>query len=112
MPVIYPKKIRRKMLDIDLNLLKKAIEEDGFMFVRDSGFRKDDEPFKNSNYLFYRNHDKKISLRVGYDYPLFGKNDVIFEICYATDDCSWWMDVTPDCRKNKWRKVMRKYQTK
>ena len=109
MPVFYPKKIRRQLADIDLNLLKKAIIEDGFKFVRDGGFRKDDKPFKFSNYLFYRNDETKTSIRVGYNYPLLGNNDVVFEICYATDDCSWWTDITPDCREKKWRKVMRKY---
>ena len=39
MPIIYSKRIRRNMANIDLNLLKKAIVEDGFKFIRDGGFR-------------------------------------------------------------------------
>lgn len=107
MPVIYPKKIRQKFNNIDLELLKKAIIEDGFEFVRDGGFRPEDEPFKYSNYLFYTNKSTGESLRVGYNYPLFGKDNKVFEIMYAGKGCTWWTDVTPDMRKAKWRKVMR-----
>ena len=96
------------MASIDLNLLKKAIVEDGFKFIRDGGFHKNDKPFKFSNYLFYHNDDTNISLRVGYSYPFIGKHNLVFEICYALDDHSWWTDITPDCRQNKWRKVMHK----
>ena len=109
MPIIYPKRIRRRFTDIDLELLKKAILDDGFEFVRDGGFRKEDKPFKFCNYLFYKNPKTGILLRVGYDYPIIGKENVIFEICYAEKNHNWWIDVTPDCRQNKWRKVMRKY---
>ena len=108
MPIIYSKRIRRNMANIDLNLLKKAIVEDGFKFIRDGGFRKDDKPFKFSNYLFYRNDETNTRLRVGYSYPFYVKHDLVFEICYATGDNSWWTDIIPDCRQNKWRKVMRK----
>ena len=108
MPKIYTKNIRRHMANIDINLLNKAIIEDGFKFIRDGGFRKDDKPFKFCNYLFYHNDETNTSLRVGYSYPFIGKHDVVFEICYSTDDHSWWTDIIPDCRQNKWRKIMRK----
>ena len=109
MPVIYPKKIRRRFANIDLELLKKAILDDGFEFVRDGGFGKDDEPFKFCNYLFYKNSKTGMALRVGYDYPILGNENVVFQICYVKKNHNWWTDVTPDCRQNKWRKVMRKY---
>ena len=35
MPKIYKKNIRRNMANIDINLLNKAIIEDGFKFIRD-----------------------------------------------------------------------------
>ena len=108
MPKIYPKNIRRNMANIDINLLNKAIIEDGFKFIHDGGFHKDDKPFKFCNYLFYHNDKTNTSLRVGYSYPFIGKHDVVFEICYSTDDHSWWTDITPDCRQNKWCKIMRK----
>lgn len=108
MSIIYSKRIRRNMANIDLNLLNKAIVEDDFKFIRDGGFHKDDKPFKFCNYLFYYNDETNTRLRVGYSYPFIGKQDLVFEICYATDGDSWWRDITPDCRQNKWRKVMHK----
>ena len=109
MPIIYPKRIRRRMADIDLNLLKQAILDEGFEYVRDGGFRPEDEPFKFSNYLFYYNPTTKMSIRVGYNYPMFGTNDKVFEIMYAKCGDQWWTDITPDCRQYKWRKIMRCY---
>ena len=46
-------------------------------------------------------------LRVGYDYPILGNENVVFQICYVKKNHSFWSDVTPDCRQNKWKKVMR-----
>ena len=110
MPVIYPAKIRRKMANIDLELLKQAILDEGFKFLRDGGFRPEDEPFKFSNYLFYSNPKTGTQLRIGYDYPTFSKYDMVFEICYVNAGDEWWTDITPDCRQKRWRKIMRNYK--
>ena len=112
MPIIYPTKIRRRMSNIDLDLLKQAILDEGFEFVRDGGFRPEDEPFKFSNYLFYHNPKTGMGIRVGYDYPIFGKYDRVFEIMYAKKEDQWHTDITPDCRQPKWRKIMRDYNNK
>ena len=53
MPIIYPKNIRRKFRSLDLDKLKNRLIELGYEFIRDGGFRPEDEPFKFSNYLFY-----------------------------------------------------------
>lgn len=108
MPVIYPAKIRKRMNNIDLELLKKAILDEGFEFVRDGGFRPEDEPFKFSNYLFYRNKTG-VRLRIGYNYPMIVNRNVVFEIMYSRPGDSWWRDITPDCRQVKWRKIMIDY---
>lgn len=105
MPVIYPSKIRKRMNDIDLELLKKAILDDGFEYVRDGGFRREDEPFEFSNYLFYHNPNTEMGIRVGY----WRGSKIVFEITYVKKEDNWWTDITPDCRKEKWRKIMRSY---
>ena len=106
MPVVYPKSIRRKLNSLNLEKVKKSLLDGGYEFTREGGFRPEDEPFKFCNYLFYRNNQSKIDVRVGYYYPwLTANKDVIFEICYATPNMRCWTDVTPDFRKSKWRKV-------
>ena len=109
MPIIYPKRIRDRFHDINLELLKQAILDDGFEYIRDGGFRPEDPPFTFSNYLFYHNPTTKMSIRVGYNYPFLNKYDTVFEIMWAKEGDSWWTDITPDCRKKKWRKIMRSY---
>lgn len=110
MPIYYPAKIRRRFADIDLELLTKAILNDGFVYIRDGGFSPDDEPFKYSNYRFYKHPKTGMRLRIGYDYPIICGYDKVFEICYCEKNDTWWTDITPDCRKTKWRKIMKKYQ--
>lgn len=113
MPIIYPKKIRMAFKSIDLEVLKNEIINNGFTFVRDGGFRVEDEPFKFSNYLFYINNENGMRLRIGYNYPLLmltgNERNVIFEICYCPKDYGWWISITPDFRKNKWRIISDKY---
>lgn len=113
MPVIYPAKIRRALKSIDLEVLKNEIINNGFIFVRDGGFRPEDEPFKFCNYLFYEHPETGMNLRIGYDYPilLMNKNPrgIIFEICYCPKNHGWWTDITPDFRRTKWRKISDKY---
>ena len=105
MPVIYPKRIRRKFHSLNLDKVKDSLNRQGYVFIRDGGFRPEDEPFKFSNYLFYRNEETKIDIRIGYNYPLFGSKDSIFEICYATPEMRWWIDVTPNFHKAIWKEV-------
>ena len=61
MPIIYPKNIRRKFKSLDLNKLKNRLIELGYEFIRDGGFRPEDEPFKFSNYLFYEHPEIGLS---------------------------------------------------
>lgn len=114
MPVIYPKKIRKALKSINLEVIKNEIINNGFTFIRDGGFRPEDEPFKFSNYLFYINNETGMRLRIGYDYPLLklrgDERNVIFEICYCPKDRGWWIDITPDFRQTKWRKISDNYK--
>lgn len=114
MPVIYPKKIRKAFRTIDLEVLKNEIINNGFTFIRDGAFRPEDEPFKFSNYLFYINNETGMNLRIGYNYPLLKLNgnerEVIFEICYCPKNYGWWLDITPDFRKNEWRIISDNYK--
>lgn len=105
MPIIYPKSIRRKFASLNLEKVKKILANEGYKFVRDGGFRPEDEPFKFSNYLFYENPETHVKVRVGYNYPLIGNKNVIFEICYAKPTNNWWRDVTPDFSKNIWKEA-------
>ena len=105
MPVIYPKAIRRKFQSLNLEKVKESLLNKGYEFVRDGGFRPEDEPFKFSNYLFYKNPETHVKVRVGYNYPLIGNKNIIFEICYAKSTDNWWRDVTPDFSKNIWKEV-------
>lgn len=109
MPKIYPKKIRKALQSIDLEILKNEIINNGFTFIRDGGFRPEDEPFKFSNYLFYEHTETRMKIRVGYDYPILNRRNVVFEICYCPKDHEWWTDITPDFRKNKWRIISDRY---
>lgn len=110
MPVIYPKQIRRKLSSLNLEKVKESLADNGYEFMRDGGFRPEDEPFKYCNYLFYRNNQSKIDIRIGYYYPwITADRNIIFEICYATPGMKCWTDVTPDFRKPKWRKVSNLY---
>ena len=113
MPVVYTSKIRENLQSIDLNLLKTELNMLGYNFIRDGAFTESMEPFKHCNYLFYQHPESKIQIRIGYDYGV-GKTkensyDWIFEICYSDPCESSWRDVTPDFRKNKWRKISCKY---
>ena len=105
MPIIYPKRICRKFSSLNLNKIKDSLINHGYRFIRDGGFRPEDEPFKFSNYLFYEHPQTKVMIRVGYDYPLFSNKDLIFEICYAKPGMEWWRDVTPDFRQDIWKEV-------
>ena len=110
MPVIYPKAIRRKFSSLNLEKVKESIKKNGFEFVREGGFRPEDEPFKFSNYLFYSNNETGVKMRIGYDYPLIGDKNIIFEICYANIGDSYWNDVTPDFSRNCWKEVSDWYE--
>ena len=105
MPIIYPKSIRRKFASLNLEKVKKSLDNEGYKFIRDGGFRPEDEPFKYSNYLFYKNPETQVAVRVGYNYPIFNDKNNIFEICYAKSTDNWWIDVTPDFRKDDWKEV-------
>ena len=105
MPVIYKKSIRRKFSSLNLEKVKESLINKGYEFIRDGGFRPEDEPFKFSNYLFYKHPKTNVEIRVGYNYPIFGNKNIIFEICYATPKIRWWVDVTPDFRRPEWRNV-------
>lgn len=113
MPIIYPKKIRRKFKSLELDILKNRLIELGYKFIRDGGFKPEDEPFKFSNYLFYEHPETGMNIRIGYDYPILFLNknpkNIIFEICYCPKGNGWWMDITPDFRQTKWRKISDKY---
>ena len=110
MPIIYPKKIRKKLHSLNLEKVKESLIKNGYKFIRDGGFRPDDEPFKFSNYLFYRNPETQIDVRVGYDYPIFGNKNHIFEICYATPTIRWWTDITPNFSQTCWKEVSDWYE--
>jgi len=105
MPVIYPKSIRRKFHSLNLDKVKASLTSKGYEFIRDGGFRPEDEPFIYSNYLFYYHPNTQVSVRVGYNYPIIGDRNVIFEICYAEPNRQWWSDVTPNFSKNVWKEV-------
>jgi hypothetical protein len=113
MSVIYSKKIRDKLNSISLTLLKEELKCCGFTFVRDGGFRTEDEPFKFSNYLFYKHHNNEMMVRIGYEkFPMMTDTDYdfpIFEICFCSKDETWWHDITPDFRENKWKKISKIY---
>lgn len=105
MPVFYPKAIRRKFSSLNLEKVKESLKKNGFVFVREGGFRPKDKPFKFSNYLFYSNKETRVNIRVGYNYPLMGTKNHIFEICYAKIGDSWWTDITPNFSKNCWKEI-------
>ena len=105
MPVIYPKAIRRKFQSLNLDKIKESLINKGYQFIREGGFRPEDKPFKFSNYLFYRNPNTGVQIRIGYNYPLLGNRNTIFEICYATPEMQWWIDITPNFSRNNWREV-------
>lgn len=102
MPIIYKKKIREALASIDIEKLKNEILSRGFMYIREGGFRKEDEPFKFSNYIFYTHPDSKMKIRIGHNTWL---NNALFEISYCPDGGEWWISITPDFRKAEWRKV-------
>jgi hypothetical protein len=104
MPVIYKKKIREALASIDIEKLKNEILCRGFEYIREGGFKKEDEPFKFSNYIFYTHPDSKMRIRIGHHKELW-MNNAVFEICYCPDGMKWWTDITPDFRKAEWRKV-------
>lgn len=106
MPILYPTRQRRRLKAVDLEKLKQKLLDLGYKFIRDGGFRPEDEPFKWCNYLFYKHPEKEWSVRIGYDYPLLGRNNVIFEICYAKPGDNWWRDIIPDYRKQLWKDVL------
>ena len=113
MPIIYPKNIRRKFKSLDLNKLKNRLIELGYEFIRDGGFRPEDEPFKFSNYLFYEHPETGMKIRIGYGFPMIkNSNNTIFEICYCKKGnvYEWWTDVTPDFREHQWRIISNLYK--
>ena len=105
MPIIYTKRDRKRLQAVDLEKLKLKLLELGYEYIRDGGFRQEDEPFKWCNYLFYRNQETKRSIRIGYEYPWFAKDNAVFEICYANDGDGWWIDILPDYRKEIWKSI-------
>ena len=105
MPVIYPSRIRKKLHSLNLEKVKDSLTKNGYTFIRDGGFKKEDKPFKFCNYLFYIHPETKTVIRVGYDYPLFGNRNIIFEICYAKNDQQWWTDVVPNFSRTCWKEV-------
>lgn len=105
MPIIYKTRERRRLHAVNLEKLKNKLIDLGYKFIRDGGFRPEDEPFKYSNYLFYKHPATEKSIRIGYNYPLIGNKNVIFEICYAKKGDGWWTDTIPDYRKKVWRDV-------
>lgn len=113
MPKIYSQKIRKALKSLNLTILKKEIELLGYDFIREGHYSKDKEPFKFCNYLHYLHPETKVALRIGYNYGILHDKetslDLIFEICYATENTQWWIDVTPDFRQTKWRKISNKY---
>lgn len=111
MPIIYPKRIRKKLHSLNLEKVKESIMKNGYKFIRDGGFRKDDKPFKFCNYLFYLHPETQTAIRIGYDYPLFGnRNNIIFEICYAKNGQQWWTDVIPNFSQTCWKEVSDWYE--
>lgn len=104
MPKIYRKRIRRALASIDIEKLKNEILSRGFEYIREGGFRKEDEPFKFSNYIFYKHPDSKMRIRIGHNTEAW-INNALFEICYCPDGGEWWISITPDFRKAEWRKV-------
>lgn len=108
MPVIYKSRIRRALASIDIEKLKNEILCRGFEYIREGGFRKEDEPFKFSNYIFYKHPDSKMRIRIGHNTEAW-INKSVFEICYCPDGEEWWIDITPDFRKAEWRKVSSRY---
>ena len=111
MPVIYKKNIREALASIDIENLKNEILCRGFEYIREGGFRKEDEPFKFSNYIFYTHPDSKMRIRIGHHKESW-MNNAVFEICYCPDGTKWWIDITPDFRKKEWRKVSSWYTKK
>lgn len=113
MPVIYPKKIRNKFKSLELDKLKNRLIELGYSFIRDGGFKPEDEPFKFSNYLFYKHPETGMNIRIGYDYPILIMNknprNIIFEICYCKRGDNWWTDITPDFRQHQWKIISNLY---
>ena len=107
MPIIYPKRDRKRLHMIDLEKAKSKLLELGYTYVRDGGFRKEDKPFKWCNYLFYRHPKTKKAVRIGYDYPIFGGRNIIFEICIANNGDEWWTAILPDYRKEIWKSIKR-----
>ena len=108
MPTIYTKNIRRALASIDIEKLKNEILNRGFEYIREGGFRKEDKPFKYSNYIFYTHPDSKMMLRIGHHTEAWVDN-AVFEICYSPDNMEWWIDITPDFRKPEWRKISNRY---
>lgn len=111
MPVIYKKNIREALASIDIENLKNEILCRGFEYIREGGFRKEDEPFKFSNYIFYTHPDSKMRIRIGHHKESW-MNNAVFEICYCPAGTKWWIDITPDFRKKEWRKVSSWYTKK
>lgn len=107
MPIIYKTRERRRLHAVDLEKLKSKLIEEGYIFIRDGGFKPEDEPFKFCNYLFYNHPQTTKSIRIGYNYPLIGNKENIFEICYANKNDKWWNDIIPDYRKEFWKNVIR-----
>jgi len=110
MPIIYPKRIRKKLYSLNLEKVKESLAKNGYKFIRDGGFKKEDKPFKFCNYLFYIHPETKLNIRVGYDYPLFGNRNAIFEICYTKNGNQWWTDVIPNFSQNCWKEVSDWYE--
>ena len=111
MAVIYNKKTRRALASVDIDMLRAEMERLGFEFIRDGGYTPSDEPFKYSNFIFYKHPDSKIEIRIGHHRQEEWVDSNIFEICYATKSMKYWIDITPDFRKSCWRKVSRYYLT-
>ena len=112
MPIIYPKRIRKKLYSLNLEKVKESLTKNGYKFIREGGLRKDDNPFQFCNYLFYRNPKTKISIRVGYDYPFIGNRNTIFEKKKKKNKEQWWTSVVPNFSQSCWKEVSDWYEIK
>ena len=101
MPILYKTRERRRLRAVDLEKIKNKLIDSGYKFIRDGGFKPEDEPFKFCNYLFYKHPETHKAIRIGYNYP-----NIIFEICYANKGDEWYTDIIPDYRKQFWKDVL------
>ena len=66
--------------------------------------------YDGSSGTFLIHPETKMAIRVGYDYPLLGSRNIIFEICYAKNGQQWWTDVVPNFSPTCWKEVSDWYE--